>query len=225
MSRSAVTVVVAALAAATWWKAFGSVGHAVGEATPAAWTHALYVLLRAVIVSTFAAMIAVRPRSRRPSRDPVAFVACAAAIGAVVSLETPATRAVPVHVLAGEVVAVCACAWLLASVAALGRCFGVLPEVRGLVVRGPYRLVRHPVYLGELGACAGLVLASPSARNVAAGLAFGAAQIVRIRLEEHALGAEFPEYAAYAARTPMLLPRLPVSFRGRAPLEPAEGPS
>jgi hypothetical protein len=32
----------------------------------------------------------------------------------------------------------------------LGRSFGVAPADRGLVQRGPYRLVRHPMYLGEL---------------------------------------------------------------------------
>lgn len=32
----------------------------------------------------------------------------------------------------------------------LGRSFGIAPADRGLVQRGPYRLVRHPMYLGEL---------------------------------------------------------------------------
>ena len=47
------------------------------------------------------------------------------------------------------------------SLATLGRCFGLFPEVRGLVLRGPYRLVRHPVYLGELVSAVGLLLARP----------------------------------------------------------------
>jgi protein-S-isoprenylcysteine O-methyltransferase Ste14 len=93
-------------------------------------------------------------------------------------------------------------------VLALGRCFGVLPEVRGLVTRGPYSVVRHPVYLGELGACAGLVLAAPTPWNVGVAAVFTAAQFVRMRLEERALGSEFPEYRSYAARTPRLVPRL-----------------
>ena len=100
------------------------------------------------------------------------------------------------------------CAWLLVSVLALGRCFGVLPEVRGLVTHGPYRLIRHPVYLGELGACAGLVLASPSVWNFGVAAAFALAQATRMRLEERALLEAFPEYAAYAAGTPRLVPRL-----------------
>ena len=42
-----------------------------------------------------------------------------------------------------------------ASLLALGRRFGVRPAMRGLAMRGPYRLVRHPMYLayvlGDIG--------------------------------------------------------------------------
>ena len=58
---------------------------------------------------------------------------------------------------------------MLVAALALGRCFGVLPEARGLVTHGPYRLVRHPLYLGELAAMGGLLVASPSPRNLALG--------------------------------------------------------
>ena len=33
---------------------------------------------------------------------------------------------------------------------ALGRSFGVAPANRGIVVRGPYSFVRHPIYTGYL---------------------------------------------------------------------------
>ena len=39
----------------------------------------------------------------------------------------------------------------------LHKSFAILPALRDIVVKGPYRLVRHPAYLGELmmvGACA-----------------------------------------------------------------------
>ncbi len=39
---------------------------------------------------------------------------------------------------------------VLWSLVSLGRRFGIAPADRGLVDRGPYRLVRHPMYLGEL---------------------------------------------------------------------------
>ncbi len=38
----------------------------------------------------------------------------------------------------------------------LGQSFGVSPADRGLVQRGPYRWLRHPIYAGELIAIAGL---------------------------------------------------------------------
>ena len=90
---------------------------------------------------------------------------------------------------------------------ALGTCFGVLPDVRGLVMRGPYRIVRHPLYLGELVSALGLVVGT--SRPLPALLAWAACvavQIVRTRYEEEGLRAEFPEYEDYARRTSRLIP-------------------
>ncbi len=39
---------------------------------------------------------------------------------------------------------------VLWSLLTLGNHFGIAPADRGLVMGGPYRLVRHPMYLGEL---------------------------------------------------------------------------
>jgi protein-S-isoprenylcysteine O-methyltransferase Ste14 len=50
------------------------------------------------------------------------------------------------------------------------------------------------------------VLGAPSAWNLTAAAILLGAQLVRMRLEERALEAEFPEYAAYAAHTPRLIP-------------------
>jgi protein-S-isoprenylcysteine O-methyltransferase Ste14 len=45
----------------------------------------------------------------------------------------------------------------------LGRSFGIFVMVRDVVLRGPYQYVRHPMYLGYVCICAGLVLANCSA--------------------------------------------------------------
>lgn len=44
------------------------------------------------------------------------------------------------------------------AVLVLGRSLSILPEARRLVTSGPYALVRHPLYLGEMVALAGVAL-------------------------------------------------------------------
>jgi protein-S-isoprenylcysteine O-methyltransferase Ste14 len=96
--------------------------------------------------------------------------------------------------------------WTIASILVLGKCFGILPEVRGLVTRGPYRIVRHPIYLGETVAGLGLLLPVLSTWSVLAFCAYVALQIWRTHYEEAALRATFPEYKDYSAHTWRLLP-------------------
>jgi protein-S-isoprenylcysteine O-methyltransferase Ste14 len=87
----------------------------------------------------------------------------------------------------------------LLSMLALGRSFAVLPGARRLVARGPYRLVRHPMYASELLMFAGLVLHLHAL--LAAGLLVlvGLALAWRITAEERALAA-LVDHAEYTAR-------------------------
>ena len=181
--------------------------HAIDHPGTRAALLASYHLLRTAIVFAFTVFTVNRDEPHTRARRPLALGACVVAMGCVFSFGAP-VHSSPWLALAGEVIATVSCVWLLASVLALGRCFGVLPEARGLVTRGPYRLVRHPVYLGELGACCGLAVTSPTVMNGALLAVLAAAQVVRMGLEERALTRAFPDYASYAARTPRLLPRL-----------------
>lgn len=52
--------------------------------------------------------------------------------------------------------------WALIS---LGTSFGIAPADRGLVIRGPYRWLRHPIYAGELVSVAGYILANATIWN------------------------------------------------------------
>lgn len=89
--------------------------------------------------------------------------------------------------------------WQLAAKATLGRAFGLLPAQRGTVTRGPYRLVRHPIYLGYLVSHAGFLLANFSWRNAGVLALLYALQLLRMRREE-ALMARSLEYRAYQRR-------------------------
>jgi protein-S-isoprenylcysteine O-methyltransferase Ste14 len=220
MVRWIVPAVFAVAAVGTGVHTAAAVEHAVTQGSTRAWLVGLYGLLRTGVALAFAVFTVGRTAPRRPSRNPVAFVTCALAIAAVISFSDPGRSTPQELVIAGELVAVAFCVWLLVAVLSLGRCFGVLPEARGLVTAGPYRLVRHPVYLGEIGACAGLALAAASVSNMAILTVLIIAQAVRMRLEERALTLAFPQYAEYAASTPRLLPRLslpPVRALAKSP--------
>ncbi|WP_174301729.1 isoprenylcysteine carboxylmethyltransferase family protein [Caulobacter sp. S45] len=82
----------------------------------------------------------------------------------------------------------------------LRRSFGIIPANRGVKASGPYRLMRHPMYLGYVTVHIGFLLLSPNLWNlIVYGLSF-AVQIVRIQAEERLLSQD-PAYAAFQART------------------------
>jgi protein-S-isoprenylcysteine O-methyltransferase Ste14 len=178
-------------------------------ASAPSWRHALlavYAVLRALVAAAFTVFTLDRAEPHRRARAPIAFAACGFAMVAVALVSGPSRETPAGLLLAGDAVAVGGCVWLLASALVLGRCFGVLPEARGLVRSGPYRLVRHPVYLGEIAAIGGLTLAAPAVWNALVWALFVVAQMIRIGLEERALTDAFPEYSIYAAATSRLLP-------------------
>jgi protein-S-isoprenylcysteine O-methyltransferase Ste14 len=189
-------------------RAAASIAHALVHSGGRAWLSVAYAVLRTAIAAAFALFTVGRAAPRQPARSPVAFIACAVAMTTVVILGDPPADVPRGLVLTGDAVAVAFCAWLLVSVSFLGRCFGVLPEARGLVTSGPYAIVRHPVYLGEIGATTGLVIAAPTIANVVVLSALVSAQVIRVRLEEAALSSAFPAYSAYAQNVPRLLPYL-----------------
>ena len=88
----------------------------------------------------------------------------------------------------------------------LGRSFSVFPQARRLVVSGPYRIVRHPLYLVEQIATLGVVLQYAQPWALVIGAASCAAQFPRMHYEEKVLAETYPAYAQYAARTRRLIP-------------------
>jgi protein-S-isoprenylcysteine O-methyltransferase Ste14 len=209
MSRVLVTGVFLLVTILTGAKAYDHIDRAVALGGGGrSWAIIGYWVLKTAVMAAFTYFVAVRDEPRKRSRDPLAFLAFAVALGSIAALHQPSVADSTTVVLVGDVVAFAACVWLLGSVLALGKCFGMLPEARGLVTRGPYAVVRHPVYLGEFGTFAGFLIAAPSAWNLLVVGAFCVGQAVRMRLEERALTDEFPEYAAYASHTPAVIPGL-----------------
>ena len=85
-------------------------------------------------------------------------------------------------------------------------------EDHTIVEKGPYRLVRHPIYTGlDLAfAMLALQLATPAGLVGVCFIMFGF--WLKARLEERFLGSQLGEaaYADYRRRTPMLVPFWPV---------------
>ncbi len=84
----------------------------------------------------------------------------------------------------------------------LRHAFSITVEARHLVTGGPYRFVRHPVYLGEMLAATGVVLLRFSTLNAFLLLLFVVLQLMRSSWEEAKLTGNFPEYRSFAARAP-----------------------
>jgi protein-S-isoprenylcysteine O-methyltransferase Ste14 len=90
----------------------------------------------------------------------------------------------------------------------LKRSFAVFVSVRDVITRGPYRLVRHPIYFGYLLDITGLLLSAGSLAMFILVTGHIALLICRARMEEQMLAAAYPAYRLYLARTGFLFPRL-----------------
>jgi protein-S-isoprenylcysteine O-methyltransferase Ste14 len=116
--------------------------------------------------------------------------------------------------------------WVLTGLVALGLAFTwwarltlgdlwsgavVRKEAHVVVRRGPYRLVRHPIYTGLIFALLALGVQAGRPVGVAGALLIAAGLWAKARLEERFLGAELGDgdYAAYRRITPMLIPFWP----------------
>jgi protein-S-isoprenylcysteine O-methyltransferase Ste14 len=96
----------------------------------------------------------------------------------------------------------------LFALAHLGRSFSVMAEARRLVTSGPYRIVRHPLYMFEAMASLGILIQFFSFYSVLIYLAHCFFQLQRMKNEEAVLEGVFPEYQTYKLKTARLIPGL-----------------
>lgn len=94
------------------------------------------------------------------------------------------------------------------SVCSLGRSFSIIPQARKLIQSGPYRVVRHPLYLGELISVFGIVLAGVTIPKITLYFVLVVCQVYRAFQEEKLLSSVFPEYKEYCLKTARFIPLL-----------------
>lgn len=88
----------------------------------------------------------------------------------------------------------------------LGKSFSILPEARKLVTGGPYAFARHPLYTVEIITIIGTALQFQAPWSWVVALSVVALLWIRSHYEEQVLAENFPEYAAYRARTKRFIP-------------------
>ena len=171
------------------------------------------------------------PAARRDPLSLVGLVVQAVSFGLAFSIHRPTHPDAPLWEGALRWLGV-ALAWgsagvVIASVRTLGRQWSLQARVlegHRLIVEGPYRHVRHPIYAAMLGLCVGTGLNLTSWGVLAAATVL---YLVGTRLrtvsEERLLRETFgEEYACYAVEVPGLLPR-PFG-RGSGRREPTSAP-
>ena len=87
--------------------------------------------------------------------------------------------------------------------------FNVTPDVKiegFLVERGPYAVIRHPMYATLILIALALVTDSFTWSRLLMLVVLVVDLLVKLRYEEGLLSAHYPQYAAYMARTNRLLP-------------------
>ena len=142
--------------------------------------------------------------TRRPPKVRDYSIASSVAVGAayvypyaqVICLRwSPGYVALPAAGLALVTLAACLS---LVSLLTLGRLFGVRPALRDLVTSGPYRFVRHPLYLAYVLADIGYNLQEWNFVTLLLVLMGWASLVYRIYAEERVLSehAEWPGYVA-----------------------------
>ena len=136
------------------------------------------------------------PRERDWSPATVVISTCASFYFLAFRIE-PGIHLIPESVAAGLQIA--GVVIQLSAKVALRRSFGILPANRGVVVSGPYRFSRHPIYLGYFVNQVGFLSSDFGVQNLVVVLLLWGLQVYRVVREERVLVKDV-RYREYAAR-------------------------
>ena len=113
----------------------------------------IYVLQHVIVLAI--ALTRAPPEARDSSPATMLAVAVSFAYPYAQIIYLHSVPGEPVWPEAGLVLVIVSACLSFASLIALGRLFGVRPALRGVMTKGPYALVRHPMYLayvlGDIG--------------------------------------------------------------------------
>ena len=167
---------------------------------------ALYLFFCTIPVGIYLTRARPRARDGRPVARAAALVGTCMLL-AVGALPAPIVFAVP-DAVSGLATPIAILAFSLAifGLLHLRRNLSIIPEARRLVTTGPYRLIRHPLYAGEMLAAVSLMLARPALWPLVALAPYFAVQLLRAHYEEQLLSRTFPQYLEYRQHTWRLVP-------------------
>jgi len=112
----------------------------------------------------------------------------------------------PGRILAADLIIISGISFSIYALSTLGRNISIIPQARKLVKSGPYRFVRHPLYLSELISVFGFVLGEITLSRIIIFLLLIVLQVYRAFQEEKLLAGIFPEYKEYCSETARFIP-------------------
>jgi len=182
-------------------------GIAAGRAGPGAWSALLSQGCIVLFYTIICCIVLLRPEpiSRAEGLGP-ALLTMAGTYAACLIPLLPRGPELPALYAASAAIILIAEVLIVYTVLSLGRSFSLIPQARTLVTSGPYAIVRHPLYLVEEAAVAGVLLQYAWFAALPFLVLHVTVQIRRMQLEEKVLQRAFPEYATYVQHTPRLIP-------------------
>jgi protein-S-isoprenylcysteine O-methyltransferase Ste14 len=91
--------------------------------------------------------------------------------------------------------------------------FSILAEARRTVASGPYRYIRHPLYVGEIVTMLGVCLLIGTGIALLFWGVISVSQLARARIEEKKLSRALSDYEVYRRMTPFIFPDFLVRSR------------